>query len=68
MRRDRRRCLICGGTKMVEAVDNTGQQYLGCACCVVVLPPATALAGETARCGEAAEDDRRGGKESEGPP
>ena len=33
------RCPSCGGTEFVEAVDNHGQPYIGCANCTIVLPP-----------------------------
>ncbi len=45
------RCLICGGTEFVDAVDNDGESYRGCAKCVVTLPDAArgALARINAR-------------------
>lgn len=37
-RRKPDRCGTCHGTKLVKAVDNHGEEYLGCARCVIVLP------------------------------
>lgn len=31
----RERCTICGGTEFVDAIDNLGKRYRGCARCVV---------------------------------
>ncbi len=33
------RCPSCGGTRWINAVDNFGQPYTGCANCVLVLEP-----------------------------
>ncbi len=33
------RCVSCGGSQFIDAVDNHGQSYQGCARCVVVWPP-----------------------------
>lgn len=32
------RCTSCGGTEFVQAVDNDGRSYPGCARCIVCLP------------------------------
>lgn len=32
------RCRSCGGSKFVKAVDNLGNEYEGCATCVIQLP------------------------------
>jgi hypothetical protein len=32
-------CWCCGGSEFVDAVDNRGEAYKGCARCVIVLPP-----------------------------
>lgn len=37
-RRKPERCGVCGGTRFVKAVDNHGEEYLGCARCVIVMP------------------------------
>ena len=33
------RCMSCGGKEFVKAVDNHGEEYEGCARCVIVIPP-----------------------------
>jgi hypothetical protein len=33
------KCGVCGGRVFVNAVDNHGNKYRGCARCVIVLPP-----------------------------
>lgn len=44
MRRKRKGCLICGGTETVQAVDNFGKPYVGCAKCrILSLPEIQAL-------------------------
>ena len=54
--RDRARaglCVACGGNEFVQAVDNTGQSYEGCARCTIVLLPDVV---------SRAKRDREGGK------
>lgn len=34
------RCSNCGGMEFVDAIDNDGERYRGCAKCVVTLPDA----------------------------
>lgn len=38
-------CWNCGGSRFVEATDNHGQRYMGCANCVIVVPEALRKAG-----------------------
>jgi len=33
--RDQHRCRICGGTEFARAVDNSGNEYLGCIRCYI---------------------------------
>jgi hypothetical protein len=33
------RCTSCGGSETVPALDSAGNSYMGCARCVVVVPP-----------------------------
>lgn len=42
------RCNSCGGTEFVQAVDNDGKAYFGCARCIVCLPGAAQLIRMTA--------------------
>lgn len=52
------RCRACGGNLWVECVDNDGQKYVGCACCIIVFDQHTPLPTDSplAQCMKLAKD------------